>query len=239
MDKGDDDMVDDKTRVTNTIKGVFVILLYFFVSFFKTLPLDLLRIDYNNLSLFTRELYGILIEIILILIIIFTFKDQFKKAFQDIKKNHLKYFSSNFKYYMLGFFVMVAANLLINLLGGSLSNNEAAVRDQFSLAPIYTYLSGVFLAPILEESVFRLSLRNIFKNPLVFVVMSGAIFGGLHLMGMTDSPLLPLYFLSYSIFGIVFAYIMVKTNNIFVSMGFHFMHNGILMSLQFFILLFG
>ncbi len=232
-------MVNDKTRITNIIKGIFVVLLYFFITLFKDLPFYLLHIDYNNLSLFIRESYNISIEIILILIIILTFKDQFKKAFQDIKKNHLNYFNNNLKYYLLGVVIMMASNLLINVLGGGISNNEAAVRDQFSETPIYIFISAVFLAPILEEGVFRLGLRNIFKNPFVFIVMSGSIFGGLHLMGMFDNALLPLYFLAYSIFGFVFAYMMTKTNNILVSMGFHFMHNGIFLSLQFFIQLFG
>jgi len=80
---------------------------------------------------------------------------------------------------------------------------------------------------------------NFFKNNILFILASGFVFGGLHLTGMLDSNLFFLYLVSYSAMGIVFAYMLTKTNNIFVPMGFHFMHNGILMSLQTFILLFG
>lgn len=230
---------DDKNRLTNIIKGIVVIVLYFFVSLFSTLPLALLGINYYDLSLIIRIIYSVSVELILIAAIIFIFKDEYKKAFKDIKKNHLTYFKGNLKYYLLGVIIMMLSNSLIMVLGGGTSDNETAIRSQFGIAPIYTYISAVFLAPVLEESVFRLSFRNIFKNKLVFIVISGLVFGGLHLTGMLDDSLMPLYLVAYCSCGVAFAYIMAKTNNIFVSMGFHFMHNGILMSMQLFVLLFG
>ena len=196
-------------------------------------------LHYDSLSVFGKEFYSILIEVLLILAIFFIFKDEFKKAFYDLKENHLKYFTSNFKYYIIGVIIMMMANALILTLGGDSSDNETAIRNQFDMYPIFTFISAVFLAPILEESVFRLSFRNIFKNNILFILASGLIFGGLHLTGMLDSNLFFLYLVSYSAMGIVFAYMLTKTNNIFVTMGFHFMHNGILMSLQTFLLLFG
>lgn len=230
---------DKNTRLKNILKGIFVILLYFFVSLFKDLPLLLMGLHYDSLSVFGKEFYSILIEVLLILAIFFILKDEFKNAFKDLKKNHLKYFTGNFKYYLIGVIIMMFSNALIIVLGGNSSDNETAIRSQFELYPIFTFISAVFLAPILEESVFRLGFRNIFKNNILFILASGLIFGGLHLTGMFSSGLFPLYLVSYSAMGIAFAYMLTKTNNIFVTMGFHFMHNGILMSLQTFILLFG
>ena len=48
-----------------------------------------------------------------------------------------------------------------------------------------------------------------------------------------------LYLIPYSALGISFAYILQKTDNIFVTIGLHFMHNGILMALQVLVLIFG
>ncbi len=226
-------------RIKNIIKGILVIFIYFFVSLFRDLPLELLGLHYDSLDVLWKEIYSIGSEVLLILIIFFIFKEQFKKAFDDLRKNHLSYFTGNFKYYLLGVIIMMLANSLILILGGDTSDNETAIRGQFTDYPIYTFIAAVFLAPILEESVFRLSFRNIFKNNLLFILASGLIFGGLHLTGMLDSNLFALYLVAYSAMGIAFAYMITKTNNIFVTMGFHFMHNGILMSLQTFILLFG
>lgn len=159
-------------------------------------------------------------------------------AVSDIKKNHFKYFSQNFKYYLLGVGAMMAANYLIMILGGDISENESTIRNQFATNPVYTYISAVFLAPVLEECVFRLGFRNIFKNKLLFILVSGLVFGGLHLIGNFDNPLIFLHLIAYSGCGVAFAYILTRTNNILVSMGFHFMHNGILMSIQLIVLLF-
>ncbi len=219
-------------NIKNILKGVFVIFLFFAFSIYKTFPLEVLHLDFKSLPTLFKECYNIFAEIILILIIVLIFKDEYKKAFADIKNNHMAYFSKNFKFYLIGVIVMMVSNYLISLLGGGVSENESAIRGQFSLYPIYTYIASVFLAPILEESVFRLSFRAIFKNKLAYILISGLVFGSLHLSGSFNSPLVLLHLISYSSCGIMFAYIMTRTNNILVSTGFHFMHNGILMSLQ-------
>lgn len=221
-----------KTRIKNIIKGISVIFLYFFISIFETLPLALLGINYNDLNTLIKEIYNLGIELILILSIYLILKDEIKSAIKDIKVNHIKYFSNNLKYYLLGVGSMMAANYLIMILGGDISENESSIRSQFDTNPIYTYISAVILAPILEESVFRLGFRNIFKNKFLFVLISGFVFGSLHLIGNFNNPLIFLHLIAYCGCGVAFAYMLAKTNNILVSMGFHFMHNGILMSMQ-------
>ena len=221
-----------KTRLPNFIKGFVGLALFFIFTYFKTVPLLLLHIDYDNLSIVAKEVYSLSAEILLFGIIFIMFEDEFKKAWRDLKENHMKYFSKNFKYYLLGLLIMMGSNMLINLLGGDLSQNETSIRQQFQIAPIFTFVSGVFLAPALEESIFRLSLRNMIENNFIFVIISGLIFGSLHLLAGVNMNLVFLYLVSYSCFGIVFAYMIVKTNNIFIPMGFHLMHNGVLMSMQ-------
>lgn len=218
--------------ISNIIKGISIILLFFAFSLFKTLPLELLHIKYANLTITFKEIYNITAELILIAAIVLIFRKEYKKAIEDIKINHMSYFSKNFKFYLIGVFIMMSTNYLISILGGGISENETAIRDEFSLYPVYTYIASVFLAPFLEESVFRLGFRAVFKNKIIYILASGLIFGSLHLISSFDSPLVLLHLISYSSCGIMFAYIMTRTNNILVSTGFHFMHNGILMSLQ-------
>lgn len=226
-------------RFNNCIKGLLTIVIYFFISFERNLPFDLLHIDYDSLPLIVRETYTISLEILILIIIFKMFKGEIIKAWQDLKKNHMKYFSENFKYYLFGLLLMLSSNLLINILGGGMSGNETEIRNQFNIAPIFTFVSSVFIAPFVEEGIFRLSFRNVFKNNFIFVLMSGLVFGGLHLLAGVDTNLLFLYLVAYGSFGIVFAYMLVKTNNIFVSTSFHLMHNGIFMSLQVLIFLLG
>lgn len=221
------------TRLGDIIKGITAVSIYFLFSLFGNLPLELAGIDIAATPILFQEIYNISLEIIMIVIIIVLFKDYFKKSLTDLKKNHFNYFKKYLKYYILGVAIMMVCNSLIMVLGGSTSDNETLVRNQFNFYPIYTFICAVFLAPILEESVFRVSFRKIFKNDILFILMSGLVFGGLHLIGMLDSPLILLYLGAYSALGFVFAFMLAKTDNVFVSMMFHFIHNGVLMSVQF------
>ncbi len=225
-------------RLANILRGIAVIILYFGVSQFKAVPLQLLNIDYAAWSELARNIYVFFVEIILISSIIFIFRKQYIKAWQDLKKNHREYFSKYIKVYLIAAIAMMVANSMISFLGGSMSGNETEIRNQFAQNPIYIYLSSVCLAPLLEESVFRLGFRNIFKNNILFVLVSSIIFGGLHLLSGFSLELVALYLIAYCSFGVAFSYMLIKTDNILVPTGFHIMHNGILMSLQFFLLIF-
>ena len=92
--------------------------------------------------------------------------------------------------------------------------------------------SAVFFAPFTEEMVFRNSIKNIITNKYVFIITSGLVFGGLHVIGNINTIYDLLYIIPYSTPGIAFAIMLQKTDNIFVPMGIHFMHNAILMTLQ-------
>ncbi|MBR3362740.1 MAG: CPBP family intramembrane metalloprotease [Bacilli bacterium] len=221
-----------ESRKDNLLKGIFMIFIYFAFSFFRSFPLDMLNIKYDSLNIAAKEVYNISLELLMVTLIYLLFEKEIINAWKDLKKNHMKYFSNNFKYYLIGLLLMFGSNALINVLGGGISGNEEAIRSQFDTAPVFTFVSAVFLAPILEEGIFRLSFRNVFKNNFLFILVSGLVFGGLHLIAGVNMNLFALYLISYCSFGVVFAYMLVKTNNIFVSTGFHLMHNGVLMALQ-------
>ena len=81
--------------------------------------------------------------------------------------------------------------------------------------------------PFTEEMIFRKSLRNCFNNKVLYILLSGLIFGSMHLL--SASSIVELVFLiPYSSLGCVFAYMYYKTDNIFVPMTFHMMHNTII-----------
>jgi len=231
-------MISKNDNLKNFIKGLSAVAIYFTVSIFQSLPFTLMHININNLPNIIKILYTLSIEILIIFSIYLIFKKEIHTAIKDLKKNHLTYFKKYFKYYIIGLIVMMACNILIQSMGGGISENESTIRDEFKLFPIYVYISAVLLAPILEEFVFRLSFKAIFKNNYIYIIASGVIFGLLHLLGMKIDNLFPLYLLSYCSSGISFAYMMAKSNNIFVSTGFHFMHNGLIMALQIFLLIF-
>lgn len=236
---GDDMILRNKeNRITYILKGLSAIFIYFLFSIYQNLPFEIMHIDVDNLPTYLSNIYSFSLEALMISIIFCIFEKEFKVAFEDIKKNHLTYFNKYLKVYLLGVIVMMLSNVCINALGDGLSANETVIRNEFQISPIYTFVSAVILAPLLEESVFRLSFKAIFKNDYLFLLASSLIFGGLHLIGTPISETFPLYLISYCSVGVSFAYMLNKTNNVLVTMGFHFMHNGLILAMQTFILIF-
>lgn len=221
-------------------KGIGVLCAYFIMNELLVLPFVLAGINYDTIPITIKVIYAIIYEFAMIGIIVLILKDEIKKAVKDIKKNHMNYFSKYIKYWFLALIIMFASNLVITLISkGGIAGNEETIRTMFSQTPVYIFISSVFFAPVLEELVFRQGLRNIFSNNMVFIVISGLVFGGLHVVGNINAWHDILYLIPYCTPGFIFAYILTKTDNIFVPMGIHFLHNGIIMSLQILLLILG
>lgn len=227
-----------QNRTNEICLGIAVVLLYFLASMMNTPIIQFLRV--NEMPNILRIIWSIDYEIVLLGIIILLLNKKITNDFNDMKKNHQKYFKENFKYYLIGLFVMFASNLInIYVLSNGVATNESNIRELLKINPIYIFITGVMIAPLLEELVFRQGFRNIFKNKYIFILVSGLLFGSLHVLPSMQSAIDLLYLMPYCSLGLAFAYILYKTDNIFVTVALHFMHNGLLISLQIFILLFG
>ena len=122
---------------------------------------------------------------------------------------------------------MIISNIIISFFIEGNSTNETLIREYINIMPIYMIFSSCIYAPFTEEMVFRKSLRNCFNNKVLYILLSGLIFGSMHLL--SASSIVELVFLiPYSALGCAFAYMYSKTDNIFVPMSFHMMHNTII-----------
>lgn len=233
-------MKKNKT-INNAFKGIIVILLYYVMSMLQGLPFALLGVDTAYMPTFLKSIYLFSYQVLMVSIILLIYKDLITEKWSDLKKNHQEYFNKYFKYWFLLLGLMMISNFIIMIItkNSSGAENQNQIINMFSKSPIYTYLSAVIFAPIVEELVFRQSVRNLIpKYNILFILVSGLIFGGMHVLG-ADTFAEFIYIIPYSIPGMVFAYVLTKSNNIFTTIGLHFVHNGILMSLQTILLLFG
>ena len=176
--------LDEKGK--KIVKGLIVFTLYFVLSSATAVPLQLLHIDYTNMSLTSKQIYLICYNLFIVLLFLFIYKEDIKKDFIDFKKNYKKYFKENIKYWLFALAIMYASNLIIAAIKyytvGNISTaeNEQLIRETLAKAPVYTFISAAIFAPIMEELTFRKSLRNIFSNKVLFIIISSFIFGGLH-----------------------------------------------------------
>ena len=227
-----------KKYLKNCSIGILVILSYFLLP---TLIKSVIAYLANgSLSEEVSVILSIIIEVLTLAVILLLFNKRIKENYIDLKKNHKKYFSKYFKFYLIGLAIMYISNaILIFVFNGGLAGNEETIRSILLVHPIYVYISAVLIAPSVEELVFRGAIKNIIPNSILYILCSGLIFGGMHLVGNVTSIIDLLYIIPYSSLGIAFAYIYSKTDNIFVTMMIHTMHNGILISIQIAVMLFG
>ena len=214
------------------IIGISTIFIYILELFLKIIVLILEKINPSDLTLTSKIIYLILFEIMIVSIITLINHKKLIKDFKDFKKNFKNYLEKYLPYYILSLIIMMISNVFINKLTGSIAGNEQAIQETLTKSPIYIFISAAILAPFIEEMVFRQSIRNIIKDNLTFIITSGLIFGGLHVIGNINTIYDILYIIPYATPGIIFAYILTKTDNIFVPISIHFIHNFLLVTLQ-------
>lgn len=121
---------------------------------------------------------------------------------------------------------MIASNIFIIIfLPQSNAGNEEAVRALIDLAPLYMLFSVSIYAPITEELIFRKGIRDIINNKYIYIIVSGCVFGALHVVSSINSIYDLAYLVPYCSLGITFALLYYKSKNIFSSISMHFLHN--------------
>jgi len=189
----------------------------------------------------SKVLSLVIADLLFIAILVFIFykdlKNEAKVYFKDFK-NKFKY---SFKIYILGYMGMLFFNLFIALFLKNISSNESQVRELLYNNTILTLFSISIIAPISEELVFRKSLAPLFKNKWAYVIVSGVLFGGAHILtNIFDNTFLLkdlLYILPYGCLGASFALMDYNSKTTFSSIVIHALHNsvtGILLLITYF-----
>lgn len=213
--------------------GIGAFLLYFAYQEFAPYIVDFLEIIFGEFTLGIRASILLIIELLLIIALFFIYRKRFINDFKDFIANFKVYIKKYIDYWAIAFALMVICNVVITLLApNSTATNQEAINTIFTKAPLYIIISSVIFAPLVEETVFRLSIRNMFQNDKLFIFISGLVFGAVHVVGSFESWIDLIYIIPYSMPGFVFAYTLVKSKNIFVPMSLHFFHNGIMMFIQ-------
>ena len=136
-----------------------------------------------------------------------------------------------FNYWIKGLFVMMVSSFIFNIIGIGTSVNQEQNLELLKNMPLYELISAIILAPILEELVFRRSLKYAFKNNYIYAYTVGLIFGFIHITTSLSSPIMLLLIIPYSAMGIAFGFTYKKTNNIYSTITIHMIHNAISLGL--------
>ena len=228
-----------KKKVEKIFLTIVAIVLYFVLPYLQEPFLNLCQVNIDTMPDIFKYVFLFSWQTMDACIIFLLFHEYLEKGIKDLKKNHKKYFKKYFKLWFLALGIMMISNAFINLINGGIAGNEETIRELFEINPVYVFYASVMIAPFVEELIFRQGIRNLISNNTLFIIVSGLVFGSLHVIGNVNTPLDWLYLIPYCTPGFIFAYTLTKTDNVLVPASLHFIHNGILLSLQFFILIFG
>ena len=205
-------------------KAFLIFVLYILLSVYMEVTF---KICFNSSNLLVSNLSLILSNIFLLLVISLFFLPTIIEDFKKINKDAL---SLSYKNWLKGLVIMYISNIIIVLITKDIATNESYNRDLLFDMPIYAISVMVFVAPLIEELIFRLSIKDLFKNKWVYATVSGLIFGLMHLTTAT-SLLELLYVIPYGSLGFFFAKSVYETDNIWSSMITHMSHNGAIITL--------
>ena len=216
---------DDKNRLIIGLTSIFV---YFFFNLFSSSLLSLIGINVKNLSKTKSMIISLGVSIVVLIILFLINKKRLSKNLKDYKKNYKVLIKRNFKYWMCAIFIMFVTNIAIALIFNRITSaNDQGIREIFNVFPLYIVLEAMILAPFTEELIFRESIRNIFKNKYLFIIISGLLFGFMHTLASLENLADYLYIIPYSVPGFFFAYMLYEEDNVLVPITFHAFHNSI------------
>ena len=220
----------------NILKLIFVILIFFFGSLLIVDAFRLIGINPKAFDSKDMNYFDCFIELTYAVIIYLLYRNYFRIDFRELKSGFKKYFLEILKYFALFMVVKIASAALTSIVGFALgveigeSENQNIIIGLTSSAPIMMLISTAILAPIVEEGIFRLGFRKVINNKYLFMIISGLVFGFLHIFPTELSMSIALtYSITYVTMGVLLAYVYVETDNIWFPIIIHALNNFISM----------
>ena len=221
-----------KDNVKNIFKLIISFVLFFNLSLVIAYIFKLVGINYSDFNYIDYACLNTFIELIMFVVVILFYKKYLKKdlvLFKLNKKDYIKKIISYFLIFLVvKYGVALFSSLLLVMLGSDLvtSENQEAVVNLAKTLPFMMMISTSLLAPFVEEGIFRLGIRKVINNKYLFILVSGLIFGFMHIFPTE----LPLYValiesLNYVTMGLLLAYIYNETDNIYVVVIIHALNN--------------
>jgi infAE-imm len=197
------------------IKLISSIFIFLFISIFYSV----INIKYTHLNsnvIYIINSFTILVSLTLL---------YFKEIKEDIKNFKLKNLSISLKYYIIGLTIYFIYQLIISkTITSNIPSNEEMVRNLFKANIFIAFISACFLAPILEEILFRFTLFKCTNNKYIFLLTSSILFSLFHVTNLQS--IVQIFFLcSYLILSFTLSYILYKSKNICNSILVHSIHN--------------
>lgn len=209
------------------IKTIFVVLLYFcWFTFFKT-PLNFFNLQLSDNM---NNLYCFVLTFLFLLVLFLIYKKDLIDEFKKIDKSFIK---SVFKNLLIIFAIMILSNVITFVILGkttvmNVNNSTISLISEKNLLSVINLL--VFI-PIIEELVFKKSIRYVISNDIFFIVFSGAFLSSLYVILQTPNLYGIVSSLPYILTNLYLSYSYVKKENIYNNVFSKILYNFIIISI--------
>lgn len=216
-------MKKNKTRNKKIISSVIIWILYI---------VWLLKI-----SSLTVSITNFIVHLLFLGIIVFIFKDELLENLKEFKTNTGTKITKILLYFLVFIGIMLISNAILSLVGVDTSQTSSSkmISNVFNNVPFGTlfacFLTIIFY-PVVEELMFRKSLRPAIENGVLFVIITSLLswyFQVTLLNPSVNEFILAIQTLLNSIFaGIVY----VRTNNIIYTISSRMLFNILICVIQ-------
>lgn len=190
-----------------------------------------------KISSLTVSITNFIVHLLFLGIIVFIFKDELLENLKEFKTNTGTKITKIMLYFLVFIGIMLISNVILSLVGVDTSQTSSSkmISNVFNNVPFGTlfacFLTIIFY-PIVEELMFRKSLRPAIENGVLFVIVTSLLswyFQVTLLNPSINEFILAIQTLLNSIFaGIVY----VKTNNIIYTISSRMLFNILICVIQ-------
>ena len=227
-------------KIKDILKLVLSFITFFYISDISKYILGLFNVDFNKLGIKDVAIYQLIVSSLIFIIMLFLYYDTFKEDFIKYKKNPNDNIKKTIKYFIIFMIAKFGVSIISAIImiifnintDAIVSVNQQLIEKYLKAAPILMLISSSILAPFYEEGLFRLGFKKIIHNKWLFIIISGALFGLLHIFPLDEGVSLTIGIIqsiSYVTMGMFLSYIYYKTDNIYISIGVHLLNNFISM----------
>ncbi len=219
-----------KQRIINILKIILLLILFFNIGSIVSSFINLIGINNNSLNYNDITYLESICDCILLISVTCLYKNTLNEDYKNLKtsfniKEFLKYLCLFLVVKIIGAIVTSIISIIIGV-DLTVSENQNIINVLSASSPILMLISSAFLAPIVEEGIFRLGFRKIIKNEYLFILISSLVFGLMHIFPTT----LPLtealtYGIIYVSIGATLSWTYIKTNNIWYVILIHAINN--------------
>lgn len=202
-------------------KGILVFVLYLLIPMIIGMFLPSLN-NSNLLSVLVR----FIIDVGVIALFIYLFKDDFKEYNKGLVKNPKKVIGVGLLFALFAFIAMPICNIILHVLNVSASDtNNDTINTLYGVIPLYMMFQTLIYSPIVEGITFRKVFKDAINNKWLFIIISGFVLGLYHIIYNMTSLSQILLMLPYFVVGMLYAGAYSKTDNIYSAFIATFVYN--------------